>query len=425
MKHSSRHKKKILVPLFYRGHYGRLRPVLKAIRNHPDLELQVMTAAQAAYHHFFMNIRHSEPRHWLPALAWYVRARFRSGLNMAHPFRAYKNDYVTQKLKEDGIPIHACVPFFFDGGVPATMAKSAGLGVMKIVDELRRLKPYAVFVNADRFEMMAVVLAAAYLNIPIIHNEGGDVSGTIDESVRHAITKFAHIHFVSTEQSRKRVIQMGEDPEAVFAVGSPAIDVAKTIDVNAEHHLGPVDLKKPFLFILAHPVTTESGEANLSLIHSVIAALDHLKMPAVWIGGNSDAGSDVVGRTAAEWCEKQSAYPVYFAKHLHPDHFCRALARAACAIGNSSSFIREGAFFGTPIVLVGSRQTNRERAANIKEVPVDANAVITAARSHIAHGRFPQSVMFGDGKAAERMVEVIAAYNPSVQKNFRDIDFMV
>lgn len=415
-------KKKILVPIFYRGHYGRLRPVLKAIQNHPHLELQVMTAAQAAYSNFFSNIRHSKPKALLSALPWYIKARILSLAHFVKPFHAYKNDYVIQKLKEDGIPIHGCAPFFFDGGVPATMAKSTGFGIIKIVDELQRLKPDAVLVNADRFEMMAIVLAAAYLNIPVIHNEAGDISGTIDESVRHAITKFSQMHFVSTRESKRRVIQMGENPKFVFDVGSPAIDVARSIDLQAEQNIGPIHLQEPFLLVLTHPVTTEDSDTNLLLLRSVMAALDALAMPVIWIGSNSDARSDVIGSTTVlEWCGRAKSYPVYFTKNLHPDRFCRALARATVAIGNSSSFIREGAYFGTPVVLVGSRQMNRERDKNIREVPAETQAIIDAIRAHLKHGRFPQSRLFGDGHASEKIAHLIATHTPPIQKKFFDI----
>lgn len=414
-------QKKILVPIFYRGHYGRLKPVLDAIKKHPKLELLVMTASQAAYRHFTANLRHSEPKNIREALSWYIRARMLGIGKRLRIFGDIEREHVIKKLREDGFSVHAQEYFFFDGGTPAVMAKSVGLGIMNIVDALRRLQPDMVFINADRFEMMAIAVAAAYLNIPIAHNEAGDVSGTIDESVRHAITKFAHMHFTSTDQSRARVIQMGESPDFVFTVGSPAIDAASRVDLHAESSVGTVDLLKPYLVVLLHPVTTESTEENDRGLRAVTDALLTLAMPTIIIGGNSDAQSDSVSKGIAEWYEEKKPPSVHFVKHLHPDRFYRVLARAACALGNSSSFIREGAFFGTPAVLIGSRQMRRERGANIIEVETETPAIIRAVRDQIAHGKFTRDTRFGDGKSAERIAEILAAVHPPIQKKFFDI----
>lgn len=413
-------KRKILVPIFYRAHYGRLRSVLRAIQEHPSLELQTMCAVQAAYGSFFTNIKHSEPRSWLEALPWYVRARVKG---IAGIFRSgqFGSDFVIKRMVKDGFTINSRIPLFFDGGVPATMAKSTGWGIIKIVDELRRLKPDMVFVNADRFEMMAVTIAAAYLNIPIAHNEAGDVSGTIDESVRHAITKFAHVHFTSTEQSRKRVIQMGENPETVFTVGSPAIDVLKEINVGESFKVGTVDTSKPYILSLTHPVTTESYDDNLKLIHSVLGAIEDLKMPAIIIGSNSDAHSGAVGKTAAEWYTRNNLPNTFFIKSIHPDGFYKLLRGASCLLGNSSSFIREGAYFGTPAVIVGSRQDKRDRGQNVLEVPADKEAVKKAVLASIAHGRYASNMMFGDGNSGKRIADILATVNPQIQKKFRTL----
>lgn len=417
---SPNQRKKILVPIFYRGHYGRLKPVLEAIQKHPQLELLVMTASQAAYQHFAATIRHSEPQRWREALPWYIKARLLGIGERLGILKGIEREHIIKKLREDGFPIHAQAHFFFDGGTPSVMAKSVGLGVMKIVDELERLKPDMVLINADRFEMMGVAIAASYLNIPIAHNEAGDVSGTIDESVRHAITKFAHVHFTSTETSRARVMQMGENPEFVFTVGSPAIDAAARVDRMAESTIGRVDLTRPYCAVLVHPVTTESMEENERTLQAVTTALEKLALPAIIIGANSDAGSNTVGKGVVAWYEKTKPAHIYFAKHLHPERFYRILARAAVALGNSSSFIREGAFFGTPVVLVGSRQQKRERGNNVIEVKPEPTEIAEAVQKQIAHGRYEPDMRFGNGKASERMAEILAAVNPPIQKQFFD-----
>ena len=356
-------RRKILVPIFNRAHYGRLRPVLQAIKNHSKLELQIITAAPAAYDYFFTNLLNSRPRSWFSAWPWYVRARLLGCFGLK---KVLENDFLSRGLVSDGFKVSGYVPMFFDGGVSETMAKSVGLGIPLIVEQIKKLKPDAVFVNADRFEMMAVALAASYMNIPIAHNEGGDVSGTIDESIRHAITKLAHLHFTATESSRNRVIQMGEDPRNVFAVGSPAIDVVSSLDLSIRKNIFPgLDVSKLFLLTLLHPVATALAEENSEMAGNLVSVLKNLKMPTVLLGSNIDAGSDEVSKVIRNWLESEQPDYVFATKHLHPDDFYRYLSAAACAVGNSSSFIREGAYFGTPVVLVGSRQNKRERAANI------------------------------------------------------------
>lgn len=408
--------KKILVPIFFRANYGRLRPVLKAIANHPELEFQIITGVQAARGYFFANLRHSEPRDWLKAIPWYLKARVLSA----------ESDFVTRKMEADGFSVGAKVPFFLDGGLPATMAKSVGLGIISLTDTLRKLKPDLVLVDGDRFEMMAITIAASFLNIPIAHNEAGDVSGNIDESIRHAITKFAQVHFTNTDESRRRVLQLGEDPRFVFKVGSSSIDVLKEIDLSPEvekESPGYIDLEKPYLLVIVHPVTTESREDNLNLVETIIKVAEDFKMPTMVIGSNFDARSRGVGRALAEWYETKKPAEVYFVKQLHPDRFYRALANAACTLGNSSSFLREGAYLGTPAVLVGSRQQNRERGQNVIEAPVDFDSIKKCVKDQLSHGRYPSDSRFGQGDSGQKIAEILAKVNPPLQKSFHENDF--
>lgn len=412
-------RRKILVPIFNRAHYGRLRPVLNAIKNHPALDLKIIVGVPAAYGYFFKNIANSQPRSWVSALPWYVLARLRSWAGQGYVFR---NDFLAQNLIKDAFEIESYAPIFFDGGKSETMAKTVGLGVERLVTEIKKIKPDIVFVNADRFEMLAVAIAASYLNIPIAHNEGGDVSGTLDESVRHAITKLAHIHFTSTESSRHRVVQMGENPGKVFAVGSPAIDAAAGLDFSDKPTAVPdLDVNKPYLLVLAHPVTTLSKEENITAIENLVIALKEINLPKIILGSNIDAGSDVLGGVIKNWLENDKPDNVFFTKHLHPDDFYKYLKNAAAAVGNSSSFIREGAFFGTPVVLTGSRQNKRERGGNVLEVGGDTDSLKKAMAFQISHGRYPKSDMFGLGDAASKMAGILATINLDIQKSFRNL----
>lgn len=414
--------KKILIPISNRAHYGRLRSVLQAINNHPNLDLQIVVGTPAAYDYFLMNIKHSRPHSWRLSLPWYLRARMLYFIDLFKPGTILKNDLLARSILNEGYKIDARVPLFFDGGTSETMAKSVGIGIMHIVDVLKKLKPDIVFVNADRFEMMAVALAAAYLNIPIAHNEGGDLSGTIDESIRHSITKLSHIHFTATEISRQRVIQMGENPHYVFNVGSPAIDVLKKLDLKSPFDIiFGIDLSRPYLLGLLHPVATESSLENKKMAENFIAALEEIALPTLLLGSNIDAGSDAVGKTIRLWLKEKKPPFVFYTKTLLPDDFYKALANAACAVGNSSSFIREGAYLGTPAVIVGSRQRNREMASNVKEVDAEKDEIKKAVLFQLNHGRYPSEKLFGDGTAGEKIADILYKTNPKIQKYFHQI----
>lgn len=402
------------MPIFNRAHYGRLRSVMHAIRRHPKLELQIMTASSAAYDYLWFNLKHGQPSSKL----WAIKAWLS---NLFNPRLMCNVDFLIQNLSRDGFLVHSRVPMFLEGGMPETMAKSVGLGILKIVDELKRLKPDIVFVNGDRFEMMAIALAAAYLNIPIAHNEGGDISGNIDESVRHAITKLSHIHFTATEASRRRVVQMGEQPDRVFTVGSPGIDALKSMDLSLPKDLIPaLNLNNPYLLVLLHPVTTEDGDYNYVAVKSVIAVIEELKMPTIFLSPNKDAKSDKVAEVLRQWLKQKPNF-IHFTKHLHPDDFYRVLAHAACAIGNSSSFIREGAYLGTPAVIVGSRQQNRDRGQNVKEVGVDKEAIKKAVIEQLKHGPYPHDGLFGEGNAGEKIADLLSWVEPKIKKQFHEI----
>ncbi len=411
-------KRKILVPIFNRAHYGRLRSVLSAIKNNTALDLKIIVGVPAAYGYFFKNIKNSSPKSWSKALPWYFMARLRSFLGKNFVF---KNDFLAKNLVSDGFELESYAPIFFDGGKSETMAKTAALGIEKLTDEIKKIKPDVVFVNADRFEMMAVAIAASYLNIPIAHNEGGDVSGTIDESIRHSITKLAHIHFTSTESSRKRVIQMGEDPEKVFNVGSPAIDAVYNVDFKIKPDVfNSLDISKPYILALTHPVATASKEENFNMAQNLILAIKEIPIPKIILGSNIDAGSDALGDAIKDWLETEKPKDVFFTKTLHPDDFYKYLSYSACAVGNSSSFIREGAFLGTPVVLFGSRQNNREKGNNTIEITSEEkNSLKEAILNQMNHGKFESCKIFGEGDAAFKISKVLANVDLSVQKSFK------
>ena len=278
----------------------------------------------------------------------------------------------------------------------------------------------------DRFETMATAVAAAYMNIPVAHTMGGEISGTIDESIRHAVTKLSHLHFPANRQAAERIIRMGEDPAAVFAVGCPRIDLVAEI-ARADASLGGTDwleregvgahitLDRPFLLVSQHPVTTEYGEGERQITETLMA-LHELQMPTIMLWPNADAGSEDISRGMRKFREQYRPEYIRFYKNFPIETYVRLMLSCACAIGNSSAPLREGAFVGVPTVNVGTRQQGRDRAANVTDVAHDRNAIVAAVRQQIAHGRYPSDHLYGDGTAGPRMAEILATAPLRVQK---------
>ena len=212
---------------------------------------------------------------------------------------------------------------------------------------------------------------------------------------------------------------MGEDPKNVFVVGCPSIDIIKELDLNLLPNFN-FSLSKPYLLVVFHSVTTDPSENNVLMAESIIKTVEELNIPTIFLGSNVDAGSKELGLVIKKFIEKRPPF-VYSAKLLSPDIFYRVLAKAACAIGNSSSFIREGAFLGTPAVIVGSRQHKRERGENVKEVAIETKEIKKAVMEQIKHGPYPRNLMFGAGDAGQKIAEILAKAEPKIQKKFFDL----
>lgn len=378
--------KKICVVVNSRANYGRIKSFLTAVQKHPALELQLIVGASA----------------------------------MLYRFGA-----VIDIIREDGFEPVSVVYSIVEGETPATMAKSTGLGILELATQLENLKPDVVLTVADRFETLATAVAASYMNIPVAHTQGGEFTGSIDESVRHAITKLSHIHFPSTRRAGKVLEQLGEDPASIFVVGCPAMDLAAEacqVDCgNLFHKYGGtgvgLDWHKPFLVVLQHPVTTEYHEAY-EQTWQTLEAIKRTSMQTAWFWPNVDAGSDAVSKALRTFIAQNGDAPVHFYRNFAPDDYVRLINRCACLVGNSSSGIREGAFLGTPCVNIGSRQDKRERCENVIGVNHGADAIYQAIISQVEHGRYPSSSLYGDGKAGERMAEILTENHVGVRKRF-------
>ena len=298
------------------------------------------------------------------------------------------------------------------------MAKTAGIGITELSTIFDNLRPDMVLTVADRYETIATAVAAAYLNIPLVHVQGGEITGSVDEKVRHAITKFANYHFVSTTGAAERVIRMGEEPDAVFVTGCPSVDLALDVrnrgralsfDPYAKYlGLGPaVPLGvEPYVIVMQHPVTTDYAHAQDQIMPTLEAARD-LGMPVLWFWPNVDAGSDGISKAIRRFREESRPAHMHFFKNMPPEDFLQLLYCSACIVGNSSVAIREASFLGVPAVNIGDRQSGRERAANVFDVGYDRSAIAAAIGSQVAHGLYPSSTLYGDGRAGDRIAALL------------------
>jgi UDP-N-acetylglucosamine 2-epimerase (non-hydrolysing)/GDP/UDP-N,N'-diacetylbacillosamine 2-epimerase (hydrolysing) len=312
-------------------------------------------------------------------------------------------------IEQDGFKISARVPMF-NSVRPDTggeMVRSMSRVMTGLVDELESVKPDLVLSGFDIGANMAVTIAAAHMNIPVFHIQGGEVTGSIDESIRHAMSKFSHIHLPATEDAKNRLIRMGENPNNIFVVGCPSIDVLKDtpyiskIDLEKEFDL---DFSKPFIIMIQHPVTTEA-RSSLDQIKETIIAIKELKIQCIVLLPNNDAGFSKIIEEI-----KQSGLKWY--PSLPTDKFINLYRNAWALVGNSSSGIHETPTFKIPAVNIGNRQSGRERAKNVIDVPNERIAIKKAIEKALYNEEFRQFVSkisnpYGEGNSAEKIIEVI------------------
>jgi UDP-hydrolysing UDP-N-acetyl-D-glucosamine 2-epimerase len=376
-------KRKIAVIIVDRANYGRLKPVMTAIQEESSLEMQVVCGGST------------------------VLERYGKAIDI---------------IRDDGFPVHAEVYHELHGSNPITMAKCVGFSVIEFASEFQRLKPDLVLIIGDRYEALAAALAASYMNLCIAHIQGGEVSGSIDESARHCITKLAHYHFPSTRRSAEYLIRMGEKPDTVFGVGCPSGDIAHHLETRLPDSFfiergvgGQINSQEPYLLVVFHPVTTHFGDESDETTH-LLNALDYLKLPTVWLWPNIDAGSDNVSKRIRNYREHHDHAWLRLIKNFSPEDYLKVLANAACAVGNSSSFVRDASFLGTPVVLVGNRQNGREMAENVLPVEATQSDILVGLQSQLSHGRYPVSSLYGDGSAGKKIARLLTTIQPYRQK---------
>jgi UDP-hydrolysing UDP-N-acetyl-D-glucosamine 2-epimerase len=379
--------RKICVVITARPSYARIRSVLEAIRERPELELQLVVAASALLDRY--------------GNTWKV-------------------------IESEGFKIDRRVYMVLEGENLVTSAKSTGLGIAELATVFDNLCPDAVVTIADRFETMATAVAASYLNIPLVHIQGGEITGSIDEKVRHAITKLADLHMVSTEKAAERVIRMGERVDCVFNTGCPSIDVARQaleqpdLDYDALFDgYGGVgerpDLAQGYIVVAQHPVTTEYKESR-QYVEETLHAVSDIGAPTLWFWPNVDAGSDGTSKGIRAFRETRGMPNIHFFKNMPPEQFIRVIYNSRCIVGNSSVAIRECSYLGVSAVNIGTRQQGRDRGKNVVDVPYDRNAIRAAIEKNLTGDHVESDHLYGDGRSGERIAELLAKLPLEIEK---------
>ncbi|MEP6977178.1 MAG: UDP-N-acetylglucosamine 2-epimerase [Thermoleophilia bacterium] len=377
--------KRICVVVGSRANYSSIKSAMRAIQEHPKLELQLVVGASA------------------------LLDRYGTALDV---------------IEEDGFEPDERVFMLIEGETPGTMAKSTGLGLLELPTAFERLEPDVVITVGDRFETMATALAATYMNIPLAHTMGGEISGNIDESIRHAVTKFAHVHFPASAGAAERIVRLGENPESVHMVGCPRMDLVAEVLRDERNGLsdlfrfgvgGSFDLDQPFVLVAQHPVTTEYGDGERQ-IDETLRAAQSVGLPAVVLWPNADAGSEHLARGIRKFREHEDDSRMHFFKNLPTNDYIRLMRKTASLVGNSSSAIREGSFIGTPAVNIGSRQEGRDRGSNVLDVDYDRGEISDAIQAQIAHGPYEHEPIYGSGNAGERIAQILSRGEISIHK---------
>jgi GDP/UDP-N,N'-diacetylbacillosamine 2-epimerase (hydrolysing) len=361
-----------------RADFGLMRSTLLSIHKHPQLSLSLLVTGM----------------HLLPA---------------------YGDTW--QEIADSGLLVDAKVPVKLTGSAGVEMACAVGQQVISFTQALEQKRPDLVLLLGDRGEMLAGAIAALYLNIPLVHIHGGELSGTVDESIRHAVSKLSHYHFTATEKSRERLIRMGEKSEHIIVTGAPGLDAIYQADLLAREslfdHYG-LDKERPLLLVLFHPVVQQANDASEQMRALLEVAIES-DMQSLVIMPNADAG----GLGIEQVIHSYSVHPqIKTVAHVPRHEFLSFIAEAEVMIGNSSSGIIEAASLGTPVVNIGDRQRCRERNANVIDVaPIKNDIAESLAAARAMKGQCWSNV-YGEGGASERIVEHLTALslNPEIME---------
>jgi len=369
-------KRRILLVTERRADYSKFKPILAAIRHSKKIEYKLIVTGT----------------HLLKSHGHTIDEIKRDGFKVATTFPMHKHRKI-------------------DTG--AEMARTFGRAIINISQIVEKLKPDIILAGFDIGASLAAAIVGAHTNTIVAHVEGGEITGTIDESIRHAISKFSHIHFTSNDGATQRLIRMGENRKLVFTVGNPALDkIAQIKKISAkklEKEFG-VDFAKPFVIILQHTVTTEIDKVDVN-ITKTFEAIKELNIQAIVIYGNADAGSQKIARII-----KNSKIKQY--STIQSDKYINLLKCASALVGNSSSGIIETPFLKIPSINIGTRQQGRDKSQTIISIEYNKNAIKNAIKTAIYNKEFLLKVkksksLYGNGQASKKIVKILEEINLS------------
>ena len=388
-------KRKICFVITNLIHYSRSMLILERLRDHDDVELSIILGGAAVLP------RYATGPAFLPKLL---------------PSLGYEN-IRTLYFQTEG-----------DGGLPSAL--SAGSASMQFAQAFHDLDPDVVVLRADRYEILAAAMSATHLQIPIAHIEGGDVSGTVDEHIRHAVTKLAHFHFVTNSDAHKRVLQLGEHGEHVHCVGAPDVEVVQALasrpnsDVHdrvkssgAGHD---VNIDESFGMVMLHPVTSEYDQAR-EQARLLVEKIHQTGKPFFWFWPNVDAGGGGIAKELRIFGNEVDSHRIRFINYLPPEDFIALLSRTECLIGNSSAGLKEAGFLGVPVVDIGTRQNNRLRGENVLHVDWAGGDLEKAIAAQWHAPRFDSSKTYNGEGVSERIVKILLEAPLYMQKQFVDL----
>lgn len=385
--------KKVCVFIGSRANYASITSTLYELKAHKELNLQIIVGASALSEKF---------------------------------------GNVSKLIKRDGFKINSKIYSLIEGESHISMTKTIGITLVDAVNSLSNLKPDIALVIGDRSEVLGFAIACVYLNIKLAHTMGGEVSGTIDESARHAITKLAHIHFTACSSATKRLLAMGEDKKNIHQTGCPRVDRVKQLlknktilykKVRKEISSGVgknfINLKKDFILTSFHPVTTENN--NYKNAEILIKALSKIGMQTIILWPNSDGGSDEIAKCYRVFREKNICKNISFYKNFSFESYIYLMHNCSLIIGNSSSGVREASFIGTPCINLGSRQNDRDRGDNILDVPelISIDHLSKVIKNNL-NKRKKKSSIYGFGNASKKITKVILREKANIQKKWND-----
>jgi UDP-hydrolysing UDP-N-acetyl-D-glucosamine 2-epimerase len=372
--------RKVCVVTANRADYSRLKSVLRSIKEHENLELMLFVAG-------------------------------------SHLLSSYGE--TIKEIEKDGFKIAYRMHTEVEGRVPVTMAKSTGMAITELANAFYNFKPDIVVVHGDRFEALAASIAASLMNIFVAHIQGGEVTGTIDEHIRHAITKLSHAHFPSTADANERIIKIGEHSGSVFNFGCPSADELLSVpELSFENLKNKIfkyakkeEWKKAFnenfILIVQHPVTTEYRDVRENMLE-LLKALKKFSNSMILLWPNIDAGSEEIVKEIKKF-EREKGDNVGLFPNFPLEVFVNIVRRARVMVGNSSSGVREACYFGTPVVNVGTRQDGRQRTNNVIDVGYDAESITGAIESQLKADRYKPQYIYGQGNSGKRIADTLAS----------------